>query len=176
MKPLPHLIYIVPWSQWGEIVCQDNMWPLMHIPTATKSPDDETDGFLLYLWTFSIYFSEQLMIFLHTWGRKCVILHIKVSHGEYVAFVPKWQKGGKEKKKEKEKKPTLWSFELSNLSYNPLRIMPLAHVIVRTAVEQTWWHITHTSSDSAEVVTATALWLGSSLHFFICINRHLCLI
>lgn len=60
-------------------MCEDKMWPLTHNLTATKSPDDEIDGFLLHLWTFSVYFREQSVDFLHTQGGKYVILHIKVT-------------------------------------------------------------------------------------------------
>lgn len=60
-----------------------------------------------------------------------MILHIKVARGEYVVFVPKQQKGGGGDQH------AVLSFLTFTIILLKDRSMPVAHVIVRTAVKQT---------------------------------------
>lgn len=64
-----------------------------------------------------------------------MILLTKVSHGECVVFVPKRHGGGGGRRKKNQR--AVLSFLTFPIIYLKDRSMPLAHVIVRTAVEQT---------------------------------------
>lgn len=133
-----HLYYSqIPKSRHCEYR-QNVAFSTFSLPGSQEIPWWWEEMALLPLRTFSMYFSELSFkcTFLSTRGQKYMQktdmgnakVRTKVWHGEHAVFALSDRK-----------KKTACSSEHWNLSYNPLQkwSMPLAYVIVRTAVEQT---------------------------------------